>query len=661
MASGRAAFPSLVSDAMCGIAGIYNFRDNEPVDGATVEAMTDRLQHRGPDDRGFYIAGPLALGMRRLSIIDLAGGGQPITNEDGTVQVVFNGEIYNHKTLRGEIEARGHRLRSRADTEVIAHGYEIWGPQVLERLNGMFAIAIWDASRRRLLLARDRIGIKPLYYAETSSGLVFASELKSLLILPEIERDIDHAAIQEFLAWEFISSPRTPFTTVRKLPPATYLSIDPRGMRDEVYWNLQPGRPETSLPAAQEGIRWHLNRSARLQREADVPVGVFLSGGMDSSALVATLSDAGGGTVRTFCIGFGENDYDETAHASRVAQAFGTVHEEAILRPDCRDLLEEVASFVDEPFADNSILPTYLVSRLARRHVKVALSGDGGDELFGGYDRYKAHRLAGWYAGLPAFARRRLERGREPAADGRPLKHGSWRTQLHRLQSAIGLPGSLEHARWMMRTGRGLLNEVLEANPDGTGRDGWMDPLLRAFRRSPFEAGLNRQLHVDIQTYLVDDILFKTDRASMATSLEARVPFLDHELVEYVFRLPDHWKLRLLEGKWILRRSFRKRLPAGILRRRKSGFSIPVASWLRGELRDMLHDLLAPARLRQQGIFRAGTVSRLLREHDDRAANHARTLWALLIYQLWEERFGCKGTASQIDSPGAARAEAGIP
>jgi asparagine synthase (glutamine-hydrolysing) len=378
---------------MCGVAGIFNGASGRPAETAVAEAMTHALRHRGPDDHGFFFDGPLALGMRRLSIIDLEGGRQPIGNEDGAIQLVFNGEVYNHRALRRELRDLGHTFRTRADTEVIVHGYEAWGERVLDRLNGMFGFALWDGRARRLLLVRDRLGVKPLYWTRTADGIAFASELKALLLHPGVERRLDRDALRQYLAWEYIPSPRTPFVGVHKLPPATLLRIDGGRVAEEIYWRLTPGPAPVGDREAPEALAHHLERAVRLQLEADVPVGAFLSGGLDSSALVATMRGVASGPVHTFSIGFGEKDFDETAHARAVAGALGTEHREEILRPDCLGLVEEVSGFLDEPFADNSILPTFLVSRMARQHVKVALSGDGGDELFGGYDHYKAERL----------------------------------------------------------------------------------------------------------------------------------------------------------------------------------------------------------------------------------------------------------------------------
>jgi asparagine synthase (glutamine-hydrolysing) len=625
---------------MCGVAGIFNGASGRPADRATAEAMTHALRHRGPDDHGFFFDGPLALGMRRLSIIDLEGGRQPIANEDGTIQLVFNGEVYNHRALRSELQARGHIFRTRADTEVIVHGYEVWGERVLDRLNGMFGFALWDGRARRLLLVRDRLGVKPLYWTRLADGIAFASELKALLLHPGVERRLDPEALRQYLAWEYIPSPRTPFLGVHKLPPATLLRVEGGRVTEEVYWRLTPGPSPVAADEATEALAAHLERAVRLQLESDVPVGAFLSGGLDSSALVATMRSVASGPVHTFSIGFGEEDFDETAHARVVAGALGTEHREEILHPNCLDLVEEVSGFLDEPFADNSILPTFLVSRMARKHVKVALSGDGGDELFAGYDHYKAERLLALYGRVPGAARRAALGLLGHGVERRPTKRGGVRRRLHRLEEALREPAFLSQARFMVRS-RGAVRQglLLDPGPGDPSAD-WAAPFLAVVRDSPFPPGLAHQQFIDLKTFLADDILFKTDRASMATSLEARVPYLDHELVEFAFRLPERLKLRGLVGKWILRRAFKDRLPASILRRRKSGFSVPIAAWLRGEMAPLARDLLAPARLRRQGLFDPAAVGTLLDDHLARRADHARLLWALLMFQMWEDRFG---------------------
>jgi asparagine synthase (glutamine-hydrolysing) len=647
---------------MCGIAGIYNFGSGAPAEPGLVRGMTDLLRHRGPDDRGLFASGALCIGMSRLSIIDLEGGAQPLGSEDGSIQVVCNGEIYNHLELRRELESRGHRFRSRSDAEVLVHAYEEFGDDLLSRLNGMYAFALWDGPRRRLLLARDRLGIKPLYYAFTPSGLVFASELKALMLHPEVPSDLDAAALRQYLAWEFIPAPATPYLAARKLRPASFLVASPDGARQQSYWRLEPGPPVRSVDEAAEGVLWHLDRSVRLQMFADVPVGAFLSGGVDSTVIAASLRAAGKDPLHTFSVGFEEDSFNEADHAQHAADSLWTVHREVRLRSRCADLVQEVGDFLDEPFADSSILPTYLVSKLARRHVKVVLSGDGADELFGGYERYKADQLSRWYESVPVPLRALLAR-LGPREGGNGIhKGGSWQERIGRLERALTLSPSLQHARWMVRTPPEMQGELLDGGLNGGDGAGWMEPLLTAFSESPFEGRLTRQLDVDVRTSLADDILFKLDRASMAASLEARVPFLDHELVEYAFRIPDRWKLRRLVGKWILRRAFKGRAPIRSLQRRKSGFSVPVAAWLRGDLRELTCDTLAPDRLREHGLLDSGTVARTLHEHLSGASDHSRTLWTVLMLQIWFEKHRTPSRSLDAGSRQRfAHAEAEIP
>jgi asparagine synthase (glutamine-hydrolysing) len=622
---------------MCGIAGFFNFRDQSPADPLLVEGMTETLRHRGPDDRGFFVQGPVALGMRRLSIIDIEGGGQPLRNEEGSIQLVCNGEIYNHVDMRRDLESRGHRFRSRSDAEVLVHAYEEYGIDFLSRLNGMYAFALWDGRSRQLLLARDRLGIKPLYVAETHSGIVFASELKAFLLHPQVRTDLDATAVRQYLAWEFIPAPRTPWTGVRKLMPATYLRAGIGRVQQVRYWQISQDEVIQDPTRAADELRAHLLRAVRLQLEADVPVGAFLSGGLDSSAIVAMMKEAGADPIHTFSIGFTEADFNEVRHARSVARALGTRHEDEILSARCGTLIEEVAEWMDEPFADTSILPTYLLSRLARAKVKVVLSGDGADELFGGYDRYKAARVGEWYARLPGIVREGLRRALGSRNGGAARKRGTLADQLYRLERAIGRPPALEHARWMVRTDALLQRDLVGGSMDR--EDSWTEPMRAALEASPFRSGLNRQLEVDVNTYLPDDILFKLDRSTMAASLEARVPYLDHELVEFAFRVPGDWKLRGLEGKWILRRAMRGSLPAETLRRRKSGFTVPIGVWLRRDLRSLASDLLAPERLKREGILEPIAVSKILQDHGTGRVDNSRTLWALVVLELWSTRF----------------------
>lgn len=602
--------------------------------------MVATLRHRGPDDDGFWLEGDLAIGMRRLSVVDLAGGSQPKTNEDGTVRVVLNGEIYNHADLRGELESRGHRFQSRSDTEVIVHGYEEWGASCLKRLNGMFGLAIWDSRRQRLLLARDRLGIKPLYVYEGPEGVVFGSELKAIVTAPQVPVRWDLEALDDFMTYEYVPAPRTIVDGVRKVEPGTCLTFD-RGRstapHEERYWTLEAGDAGGRDPEeVGRELRRRLRQSVERRLMADVPLGAFLSGGIDSSVIVALMCGAEAGKPRTFSMGFDDPSYNELPYARAVAEAMGTVHREETVRPDIVGLAARLADFLDEPFADVSTFPTHLMSALAREDVTVVLSGDGGDELFAGYDHYRAHRWASrirWLAASPAWwPVDRLLDWMPPTS----RKKGAV-NKAKRFAEGLRRPPDLEHARWFvfwdLIERRDLYSGRMRESLDGRDPFEFYRRRLQEGARRGFE-GLQRQLYADVTGYLVDDILVKVDRMSMATSLEARVPFLDHEVVEYAMSIPGEMKLHRGDTKWILKHAFRAELPEVVLNRGKEGFSIPMKNWLRGPLRNMLGDLLDRRTLEQRGWFRSDDVARLVTEHIDGKENHAHRLWCLMSLEL---------------------------
>jgi asparagine synthase (glutamine-hydrolysing) len=602
---------------MCGICGVVG-------DTRRLETMSAMLVHRGPDSEGSFVDGDVGLAARRLSIIDLETGDQPLRNEDGTVTVVQNGEIYNYEELRRELARAGHRFRSRGDTEVLAHAYEEWGESFPERLRGMFALALWDARRRRLLLARDRFGIKPLYVREADGGLEFASELRAL---PRGEVDPD--ALEAFLAFNSIPAPLTIVCGVRKLRPGHVLVWEDGRSRENRY--ARPGPlPERRDEEAElvEELRGRLRDSVRAHLVSDVPVGVLLSGGVDSGLLAALAAQEASGTLRTFSIGFEEADFDELDDARLVARRYGTQHEELVLRPDAALLLPALADAFDEPFADSSALPTYLVSELASRHVKVALSGEGGDELFGGYYTYAADLLAARVGGLARFARPLVERLPSSAGKAR------FDYRAKRFVRAAHLPPLEAHHGW---------KEIFDpaAREALTGRASAFDPvdLLRARYGETESAPLLARLQdVDLGIYLVDDLLVKTDRASMAWSLEARVPFLDTTVTNLALALPTRQKVRGLGKKVLLRKAAEPLLPREIVRGRKRGFSIPAAAWLRGELEPFARDALSTDTLRRQGFFRPEAVHRLIDDHVAGREDLSRQLWGLLAFTLWHER-----------------------
>jgi asparagine synthase (glutamine-hydrolysing) len=610
---------------MCGICGIVSA--SGPADPDRLARMSAKLRHRGPDSDGAFLEGPVGLAARRLAIIDLQTGDQPIANEDGSVHVVQNGELYNYPELRAELERAGHRFRTRGDTEVLVHLYEQEGLAFARRLRGMFAVALWDATRRRLVLARDRYGIKPLYYQANAEGFEFASELRSL---PRGEIDLD--ALEAFLAFNSIPAPLTIFREARKLPPGHVLVWENGNVNLERYARPAPVPVEELREDDEaellEELRSRLRDSVRAHLLADVPVGVLLSGGIDSAALTALAAQETAEPVRTFSIGFEERSFDELADARLVADRYGTLHRELVLRPDAALLLPALAEAFDEPFADSSALPTYLVSQLAAEDVKVALSGEGGDELFGGYYTYVADLLAARTGGLAALASPLVER--LPTSTGR----ASFDYKAKRFVRGAQLPPLERHHAW---------KEIFsaDARAELTGHRSEFDPVDLYRERYAETAGaepLARLQDVDLGIYLVDDLLVKTDRASMAHSLEARVPFLDPVVTNFALGLPARHRVRGLRKKVLLRKAISPLVPSRIVRGKKRGFSIPAAAWLRGELEPFARETLSADTLRRQGYFRPEAVTALIDRHVAGQEDLSRQLWGLLAFTLWHER-----------------------
>jgi asparagine synthase (glutamine-hydrolysing) len=608
---------------MCGICGIAA-RDG--ADPAALEAMSAALTHRGPDSAGRCVDGSVALAARRLAIIDIPGGDQPIS--DGRVSVVQNGEIYNHEALRRDLERRGHRFRTRSDTEVLLRMYEEHGIGFLERLRGMFALALWDREEQRLLLARDAFGIKPLFYWEDGGDLTFASELRALARHPRFPRDLDPDGLEAYLAFNCVPGPLTAFRAARKLTAGHWLTWQDGRVRSG-RWARPAPPPAAAVRSEPAGelaaeLRDRLRDSVRAHLVADVPVGVLLSGGVDSSALTALAAQESGAPVQTFSIGFEERSFDELDRARLVARRYGTEHRELVVRPDAAALLPEIAAAADEPLGDSSALPTYLVSRLASEHVKVVLSGEGGDELFGGYETYAADLLArrlGRAAGFVAPVARRL-----PSSERRV----SLDYRLKRFVQGAGLPPLERHHSFKEIFGREQRRALL-------GRSA-ADPLARHRGRWAETEGaelLARLQDVDLGTYLVDDLLVKTDRMSMAHSLEARVPLLDREVAAFALALPTHLRVSGLRKKRLLREAVAPLLPRALVHGRKRGFSIPAAAWLRGPLVPFARDVLAPDRTRRQGVFDSAEVTRVLDAHVARREDLSRQLWGLMCFSLW--------------------------
>jgi asparagine synthase (glutamine-hydrolysing) len=620
---------------MCGICGVMT-RDGSRPDPDVLHRMSRAIAHRGPDSDGISIDGPTGLAVRRLAIIDLEHGDQPIAAEDGRVRVVQNGEIYNYRELRADLERAGHRFATRSDTEVLVHAYEERGLDFVNELRGMFAIALWDPVQNRLVLARDRFGIKPLYYRLTDEQLAFGSELKSLLAQPGLPRELDLDAVESFLAFNAIPAPLTIFAGIRKLPAGHILVCDGANVRAHAYARPRPKAasdlrsdpPEQLAPELLDRLR----DSVRAHLVADVPVGVLLSGGIDSSALTALAAQESSRPVSTFSIGFEEQSFDELDAARTIATRYQTDHHELVVRPDAAELLPRLVEAFDEPFADSSALPTYLVSQLAAGAVKVALSGEGGDELFGGYYTYVADQLAPRLAPLVGPLRPAVER--LPSSSARV----SFDYKAKRFVRGARLPPVERHHAWKEIFSPDARAELIDRR-----RDGVPDPLdLYRARYAETEGAepLSRLQDLDLGIYLVDDLLVKTDRASMAHSLEARVPFCDPVVADLALSLPSRLKVRGFAKKRLLRQAVAPLLPRSIVRGRKQGFSIPLAAWLRGELEPFAREILEPSTLRRQGLLKPEPVLRLLDVHVSRREDLSRQIWALMTLTLWAETYG---------------------
>ena len=627
---------------MCGIAGIIYADRQRPVDPASLKAMGDSIAHRGPDAEGFWIEPGVGLAHRRLSIIDLEGGKQPLGNEDGTIQVVFNGEIYNFQSLRRELELRGHRFQTHSDTEILVHLYEEMGDRLVDRLRGMFAFALWDRSQRRLVLARDRLGLKPLYVYRDAEKLIFGSELKAILAYPNIPRQVDPGALEEYLALGMVPGDRSIFQRVEKLQPAHVLTVTAEDLAriPRRYWQLRI-EPDDRLTVDEweEAIRSKVDETARLHLIADVPVGAFLSGGIDSSIIVALTAGATRGPLQTFSIGFAEERFSELPYAREIAARFGTRHTEEIVTPDAVSLIDELTRYYDEPFADSSAIPTYLVSRLASQHVKVVLSGDGGDEAFGGYSRY-AHDLteAALRRRLPGWLRRSVLKQLAqvwPKADWlpRPLRAKTLLTNLS-LEAGPAYANTLTLCRQPLR------RRLMGADPRATLNGHDPGSLLRAsFATAPQSDVLGGMIAADVAVILPDDFLVKVDRASMAHGLEVRPPLVDHELMELAARIPSRWKVRDGQTKWIFKNAYRQILPDSILRRPKQGFEIPIDDWLRGPLRPMFESAVLDPKAPISALVEQKVAQQAYASHLTGTSRLGNVLWSLLVLARWADHY----------------------
>jgi asparagine synthase (glutamine-hydrolysing) len=599
------------------------------------------MRHRGPDDDGCYVGPGIALGMRRLSIIDLAGGHQPIANEDETLWVVCNGEIYNFLELRQELQKKGHRFRTNSDTEVLVHLYEEEGLEFLRRLRGMFAIALWDTSLSRLILARDRVGKKPLYIQRSPARLLFASEIKSILEVSEVPREVDLHALQEYLALGYVPGPRTLFKGIYKVLPGHFLVIDKNQVQDRAYWDVDFDHLEhRSDQQWEELVREKLLESVRIRLVSDVPLGAFLSGGIDSSSVVAAMSQCSDQPVKTYSIGFAGPDqfYNELPYARTVAEAFHTDHHEIIVRPDVAELLPRLIWHMDEPIADSAFITTYLVARLARESVTVILSGVGGDELFGGYRRYLGERLGRYYRLLPGPVRKHLLPRLFALLP--QDRHSSWQNSIRYARAfvdAAELPPAQRYLSYITVFSPEVRDRLLcNGHHDG---DGAADPglhrLIECLEHNSGADTLGRIIYTDIKTSLADDLLALTDKMTMAASIECRAPFMDQELVELTASMPSHLKVHGLEMKYLLKRAVRPWLPKQILDRKKRGFGAPIGAWLRHDLEALVRDTLSPESVKRRGFFDWRVVKEVIAAHDARRRDHTDNLLALISFEVW--------------------------
>jgi asparagine synthase (glutamine-hydrolysing) len=624
---------------MCGIAGQAR-AGGEPVSAALLNHMCEAIEHRGPDSRGIHSESGVGLGIQRLRVIDLVTGDQPISNEDGTVTVVLNGEIYNFRELRKDLEQRGHRFSTRTDTEVIVHLYEEKGPELVHDLHGMFGLAVWDSKRRRLVLARDRLGKKPLFYALGDRTLTFASELNAVMRDADVSDELDLKAVDAYLALRYVPHPLSIYRAVRKLPPAGRLIWDDGTVRIDRYWRLsyRPKQGPTDVVEFGEAVRDAVRRATRRRLISDVPLGAFLSGGIDSSAVVAAMAEASSEPVKTFSIGFvtSRPEFNELPYARIVARAFGTDHHEEVVEPDVIGMLPRVVRAFGEPFADPTALPTFRLSELTRRHVTVALTGDGGDEAFAGYDRYVANLLLARFDWLPGSVRRSVARlgTRIPP---HPIIN-STQSRLRRLAGALPLDPSDRYLAYISGLGEGVdRTEVYTTEVRSQLREDWVDGAVRAaWENADADSLLDHMVATDSEVYLPGDLLAKLDISSMHYSLEARSPLLDHELMELAAVAPPEFKVHGREKKVGLRAALRGWIPDEILDRPKRGFELPIADWLRGDLGNFARDVLLDPRTHEHGLLNPAYARDLLNRHIEGREDHSRQIWTLLVLELWQ-------------------------
>jgi len=629
---------------MCGIVGIYNYGSGLPVTREALKAMNDLIVHRGPDDEGYFTHENVGLAMRRLSIIDISTGHQPISNEDDTLHIVFNGEIYNFQELRQGLLARGHKFKTKSDTEVILHLYEEKGEDFPKELRGMFAVAVWDKRKKRLTLARDRLGKKPLYYAVTPSFFAFASELRALLAVPGLPRDIDLKAVDSYLTLQYIPSPMSVFKAARKLEPASTLVFEDGKLETKKYWNLPLGERKldgTPVEELKERLRAELAEAVKIRLISEVPLGAFLSGGIDSSVIVALMAKASAEPVKTFSIGFKEAEFSELGYAKQVAEMYGTKHTEFLVEANMASVLEKLAWHYSEPYADSSALPSYFVSRETRKEVTVALNGDGGDENFGGYIRYQAMKVAGYFTAMPDWAKKAALGAMEPF----PEKTAPFNT-VWRLRKFLQAVSQRDLAMTYLSTVSYFKTDEKErllspAFVNALGRDiNYPERYISKLFNEGQGSLTEKIMYTDLRSYLPECLMTKMDIASMANSLETRSPILDHKVVEFAHLLPDNMKLRGFTGtKWILKEAFKDMLPRRIYKRGKMGFGIPLGPWFRGELKDYWAGACLSQKALDRNYFKREELYRLWDEHQRGARDHGYRLWALLMLELWHRQF----------------------
>lgn len=629
---------------MCGIAGWANLDPEQPQvfgDEMILNAMCERIWHRGPDSEGLWLGTGVALGMRRLAIIDLKTGDQPVWNEDHTVVAVMNGELYNFRQLRDELESRGHQFLGQSDTEILPHLYEEMGEAFLDVINGMFAIALWDLKLNKLILARDRFGEKPLYYGIFDNKLVFGSEPKALMTHPAVKADLNLDSLRQYLSFDYVPAPNSIYQGINKLPAAHRLVLENGKIKTIRYWSLSFKKPERkpSLKEATAELKELLDDSVRMRLISDVPLGILLSGGVDSSTVAAFATQHATERVKTFSIGFEEDSFDESKYAREVAEHLGTEHFEDRLSVDtAADLIGDIGKWLDEPLSDGSLLPTFLLSKFVRQHVTVALGGDGGDELFAGYPMYYGHKMARVYDAIPHFLRATMI---EPVVNNLPssTKNLSFDYKAKRFVAASKFDTVTRHHAWFGSFSPDEQPGLLSESVRELTKNNIYSSAKALLDTCDATEEIEQMQFLDINYYMAEDILTKVDRASMAVSLEVRAPFLDHRIGEFAARIPLEYKLHGSTGKYILKKAVAKMLPKTVTKRAKKGFGIPIADWLKGKLNPLLHDMLAQERLIRQDLFDHEYVEKLIREHEQGVASRHKQLWTLLVFQLWYDNF----------------------